>query len=137
VWMEREQSGDGSPRSAVGSRQSGVGSRQLEVGRHDDLVGGLYGVALGRMFFGESMFTRRTDASKIALAYLAAQLARWEFPLIDCQMSTSHLASLGAKDIPRHEFTRIIAPLVAEPPVPSPWTLDEDLVFHGPQGLNP
>jgi leucyl/phenylalanyl-tRNA---protein transferase len=103
-------------------------AHSIEVWIDGELAGGLYGVALGRVFFGESMFSRQTDASKIALAHLVAQLARWQFPLIDCQMSTSHLASLGAREIPRYEFTRAIAPLVVAPPVPSPWTLDEDVM---------
>lgn len=102
-------------------------AHSVEVWHDDALVGGLYGVAIGRMFFGESMFSRQTDASKIALAYAAAQLDRWGFVLIDCQMSTAHLASLGARDIPRHEFTRAIEPLVQETPVPAPWAFDADL----------
>lgn len=103
-------------------------AHSIEVWIGDELAGGLYGVALGRVFFGESMFSRQTDASKIALAHLVAQCARWQFPLIDCQMSTSHLASLGAREIPRDEFTRAIAPLIVAPPVPSPWTFDENLI---------
>lgn len=103
-------------------------AHSFEVWMDEALVGGLYGVALGRVFFGESMFSRRTDASKIALVYAAAQLDRWKFPLIDCQMSTAHLASLGARDLPRQEFTRAIAPLVREPSIPGPWTLDADLM---------
>lgn len=92
-----------------------------------ELAGGLYGVALGRMFFGESMFSRRSDASKVALVFLARQLARWRFQLIDCQMSTGHLASLGACEITRGEFLRLVRQLVREPAVPSPWRLDQDL----------
>lgn len=103
--------------------QAGL-AHSIEVWMDGELAGGLYGVALGRMFFGESMFTRRTDASKIALASLAAQLARWDFPLIDCQMSTAHLASLGAREIPRRTFARLIAPLVAREDVPAPWRLE-------------
>jgi len=91
------------------------------------LAGGLYGVALGRMFFGESMFTRRSDASKVALVHLVRQLRRWGFPLIDCQMSTSHLASLGARTVSRAEFLTVVRRGVAEPPVPAPWHLDGDL----------
>jgi leucyl/phenylalanyl-tRNA--protein transferase len=72
------------------------------------LAGGLYGVALGRVFYGESMFTRRTDASKIALAHLCEHLRRLEFGIIDCQMETAHLASLGARPIPRSEFTTLL-----------------------------
>ncbi len=66
-----------------------------------ELAGGLYGVAMGRMFFGESMFSRQTDGSKIAIVMLAAQLADWGFPVIDCQMRTTHLATLGAEEISR------------------------------------
>ncbi len=66
-------------------------AHSIEVWIGDALAGGIYGVALGRMFFGESMFSRRTDGSKIAMAYLAAQLDRWGFPMIDCQMETEHL----------------------------------------------
>jgi len=67
-------------------------AHSIEAWDGDTLAGGLYGVALGRMFFGESMFARRSDASKVALVHLVRQLRRWGFPLIDCQMSTSHLA---------------------------------------------
>ena len=73
-----------------------------------ELAGGLYGVALGRVFFGESMFSCRTDASKIAFAHLVAEIAARGFELVDCQMSTSHLASLGAREIPRYEFSNLL-----------------------------
>ena len=99
-------------------------AHSVEVWEGEQLVGGLYGVALGRMFYGESMFSRRPDASKVALATLVAQLQRWGFELIDCQMSTSHLASLGAREISRAEFGRHVARLAAQPAVPSPWKLD-------------
>ncbi|OYY92321.1 MAG: leucyl/phenylalanyl-tRNA--protein transferase [Hydrogenophilales bacterium 28-61-23] len=74
----------------------------------EELVGGLYGVAIGRVFFGESMFMRRTDASKIALAHLAGWLRRHDFGVIDCQMNTPHLASLGAREIARAEFAELL-----------------------------
>jgi leucyl/phenylalanyl-tRNA--protein transferase len=90
------------------------------------LAGGLYGVAMGRMFFGESMFSRQSEASKVAFACLVRQLERWEFPLIDCQMSTSHLASLGAREIPRAEFLRHVRHLIRQPSVPSPWVFDAE-----------
>ena len=90
------------------------------------LAGGLYGVALGRMFFGESMFTRQTDASKMAIVLLAAQLARWGVPLIDCQMRSEHLATLGAIEIPRSEFVRQVEHLVRMSPI-APWHLDDDI----------
>jgi leucyl/phenylalanyl-tRNA---protein transferase len=79
------------------------------------------------MFFGESMFSRRSDASKVALVLLARQLARWGFHIIDCQMSTDHLASLGAREVERASFLRHVRELVREAPVPSPWRLDPDL----------
>lgn len=91
-----------------------------------ELAGGLYGVAIGRMFYGESMFARATDASKIALVHLARQLARWNFGMIDCQMATAHLATLGAREVPRSEFMRKLQELVnCEPP--QHWRLDDDL----------
>ena len=72
--------------------------------RDGRLVGGLYGVAIGRVFFGESMFSRSTDASKVALVHLCRQLNEWQLGIIDCQMHTEHLASLGAQAVPRRVF---------------------------------
>ncbi len=106
--------------------EAGV-AHSIEVWMDGALAGGLYGVALGRGFFGESMFSRRTDASKIALAYLLAQLRRWRFPLVDCQLNTPHLASLGAREIPRREFVRLVDRLVRQDGAPGPWRLDTDL----------
>lgn len=102
-------------------------AHSVETWIDDDLVGGLYGVALGRMFYGESMFARATDASKIALAHLVKQLARWNFGMIDCQMQTAHLASVGAREIPRAEFTRSLRELVNYPQSPAVWRFDNDL----------
>ena len=87
------------------------------------LVGGLYGVNLGRMMFGESMFSHRTDASKIALAALVAFCRANAMPVIDCQQATGHLASLGASPVPRKAFEREIRPLVAGTPAPD-WAYD-------------
>lgn len=81
----------------------------------DTLVGGLYGVALGKLFFGESMFSRMTDASKVAFVHLVKQLEAWGFPLIDCQIMNPHLASLGATLMPRATFKRWLTDFV--PPV--------------------
>jgi len=92
-----------------------------------ELAGGLYGVALGRVFYGESMFARATDASKIALAHLVRQLERWQFGLIDCQMATPHLASRGAREVPRARFMRLLQELVNYPAQPGPWRFDDDL----------
>jgi leucyl/phenylalanyl-tRNA--protein transferase len=102
-------------------------AHSVEVWSGDDLAGGLYGVALGRMFYGESMFSRRPDASKVALAYVGRQLGRWGFEMIDCQMPTPHLASLGAREIRRAEFLRRLRSLVALPGHPVPWAFDADL----------
>jgi leucyl/phenylalanyl-tRNA--protein transferase len=77
-----------------------------------ELIGGLYGIALGRMFFGESMFTRATDASKVALVALVEKLRRDGFELIDCQQQTRHLASFGARPIPRQDFVQRLKELI-------------------------
>lgn len=103
-------------------------AHSVEVWSGSTLVGGLYGVALGRMFYGESMFSRRSDASKIALVYLVRQLEAWGFELIDCQVASTHLVSLGARTIPRSAFLRAIDRLTKLPSVPSPWTLAEGLL---------
>jgi len=103
-------------------------AHSIEAWEGDALAGGVYGVAIGRVFFGESMFARRSDASKVALAHLVRQLRRWGFPLIDCQMSTSHLASLGARTISRAEFLAVVRRHVTMPAVPAPWRLDDDLL---------
>ena len=103
-------------------------AHSIESWAGSELVGGLYGVAIGRMFYGESMFTRRSDASKVAFVATVLQLHRWGFGLIDCQMPTMHLASLGAREIPRQEFVAHVARLVVESEVASPWTADPDLL---------
>ena len=111
-------------------------AHSVEIWIDGHLAGGLYGVSLGRMFFGESMFTRQTDASKMALACLTTQLARWQFPWIDCQMRTAHLESLGAVEVPRRDFVRNVRTLVRLPHVPMPWRADDDLCrsYQGPAG---
>ncbi|MBI1174969.1 MAG: leucyl/phenylalanyl-tRNA--protein transferase [Sideroxydans sp.] len=103
-------------------------AHSIETWVGGELMGGLYGIAIGRMFYGESMFSRATDASKIALFHLAAQLARWNFGMIDCQMNTRHLASLGAREIPRAEFLSRLQELIHYPDIASPWKLEHDLV---------
>lgn len=99
-------------------------AHSVETWREGTLVGGLYGVAIGRMFYGESMFSRVPDASKVALVRLARQLADWDFGLIDCQMETAHLASLGARTLPRADFVARLAELVNLPHRPGPWSFD-------------
>ena len=84
-------------------------AHSFETWRDDTLVGGLYGVALGRVFFGESMFARVTDASKVALVHGVEFLRAREFALIDCQVASAHTISLGATNIGRAEFLRLVA----------------------------
>jgi leucyl/phenylalanyl-tRNA--protein transferase len=85
------------------------------------LAGGLYGLALGRVFFGESMFARASDASKIALVHLVAKLRRDGVPLIDCQQETPHLAAFGARPIPRRAFAALLRELIHSEAPPAPW----------------
>ena len=84
-------------------------AHSIEVWEGAQLVGGLYGVKLGRAFFGESMFSRRTDASKVALAWLVARMRAGNFTLLDCQFMTEHLASLGAISIPRDAYVALLS----------------------------
>jgi leucyl/phenylalanyl-tRNA---protein transferase len=107
--------------------QMGI-AHSVEVWMNGNLVGGLYGISIGHMFYGESMFSRATDASKIALAHLTAQLQRWGYGMIDCQMSTPHLASLGAREIPRVEFMHRLKELIHCPNPPHKWQFDHELV---------
>lgn len=83
-------------------------AHSIEVWKNGRLVGGLYGVAIGRAFFGESMFSRASNASKVALVYLARQLSEWKFGLIDCQVETEHLRSMGATDVNRAVFQGLL-----------------------------
>ena len=111
------------------TRMAGLGhAHSVEAWAEGELAGGLYGVAVGRIFYGESMFTRRSNASKVAVSWLARQLDRWQFELIDCQMATVHLASLGAREVPRTDFLRRLERAIALPPVPLPWVIEDDLM---------
>ena len=101
-------------------------AHSVETWRDNDLVGGLYGVSLGRMFFGESMFSGASDASKVALAHLARQLHRWGFTLIDCQLPTAHLASLGAREIARRSFLELVGQNRCHPHRRGRWEFDEE-----------
>lgn len=98
TWITREMTDAYCRLHAEGAAHS------VECWDDDRLVGGLYGVAIGRVFFGESMFSRESDASKVAFCHLVRQLQAWSFGLIDCQVYSGHLASLGAEEIPRRRF---------------------------------
>lgn len=109
-------------------------AHSVETWIDGELAGGLYGICIGQMFFGESMFSNASNASKIALAHLARQFERWQpgsstMPgraMIDCQMKTPHLASLGAREIPRGEFIALLQELVHCAPI-SDWRFDTGL----------
>jgi leucyl/phenylalanyl-tRNA--protein transferase len=90
------------------------------------LAGGLYGVSLGRMFFGESMFSRIDDASKIAFTVLLGNLAQWEFALVDCQVYTDHLERFGAVDMPRREFLSTLRVALGAPTRQGKWSFPLD-----------
>ncbi len=99
-------------------------AHSVETWMNGKLVGGLYGLAIGKMFYGESMFSHATDASKLALAHLTRFLTEQGFGLIDCQMNTPHLASLGAREIPRSEFITQLLALTAVLPLNGRWPID-------------
>ncbi len=87
--------------------QRGI-AHSVEVWAGDELVGGLYGLAMGQLFFGESMFSRADNASKVGFAHLVQHLKQWGFVLIDCQMPTQHLQSFGARAISREQFAKYL-----------------------------
>nr|WP_306673557.1 leucyl/phenylalanyl-tRNA--protein transferase [Tahibacter caeni] len=90
-------------------------AHSVEVYAGDTLVGGIYGVAVGRMFYGESMFSRESDGSKVALLALARRLRDWGWPLLDAQVSSAHLQTLGARELPRATFCARVAELARQP----------------------
>jgi leucyl/phenylalanyl-tRNA---protein transferase len=100
-------------------------AHSVETWMDGELAGGLYGVSIGRMFFGESMFARRSDASKVALVLLAEQLAKWQFDLIDCQVMNPHLQSLGAVEMSRREFLTRLRNNPRDVTRRGPWQFDE------------
>jgi leucyl/phenylalanyl-tRNA--protein transferase len=99
-------------------------AHSAEAWRGEDLVGGLYGISLGTAFFGESMFAVETDASKVAFVALVEQLRAWGIPLVDCQVYTPHLASLGAREWPRREFLASLRAALDQPTRLGPWRFD-------------
>ncbi|MEZ4235225.1 MAG: leucyl/phenylalanyl-tRNA--protein transferase [Myxococcota bacterium] len=106
-------------------------AHSVEAWEEDRLVGGLYGVAVGKLYAGESMFARRPDASKIAFVHLARQLQRWGYPLVDCQVHTMHLERFGAHEIPRASYLARCAELANLPGRPGRWSFDADFACRG------
>lgn len=104
-------------------------AHSLEITLDGALVGGLYGIALGGVFFGESMFTRSTNVSKVALVCLARQLQAWGFSLIDCQIGSTHLTNLGSILIPRADFVDLLEHFTVMPSRDGPWHFELSLEF--------
>jgi leucyl/phenylalanyl-tRNA--protein transferase len=102
-------------------------AHSVECWLKDELVGGLYGVAIGHVFFGESMFSFVTDASKVAFVFLVRQLQRWQFGLIDCQIQSAHLDQFGAELIPRSEFITLLDQFCLQGDQEGAWNMDVDL----------
>lgn len=107
-------------RAYVRMHQAGF-AHSVESWFGGELVGGLYGVSLGRVFFGESMFYRMENASKVALVYLARLLEQWRFDLIDCQVTTANLLRFGAREIPRRRFLQRLGQALQHGTRPGPW----------------
>jgi leucyl/phenylalanyl-tRNA--protein transferase len=99
-------------------------AHSVEVSEQGRLVGGLYGVSLGAGFFGESMFSHASDASKVALVWLVGQIRRWGFRFVDCQLSSDHLFSLGAREIPRARFLALLGEALATQDRRGRWRFD-------------
>lgn len=99
-------------------------AHSVEAWRGDELVGGLYGISLGRAFFGESMFAREPDASKVAFATLLGNLVAWGFDFVDCQTKTTHLERFGAVPWPRRRFLEDLARALEAPTREGPWRFD-------------
>ena len=110
-------------------------AHSVECWHENNLVGGLYGVAIGNVFFGESMFSRVSDASKIAFVFLSKQLEKWGFKLIDCQVYTAHLESLGAKMISRKKFITLLNQYAVNNSEHNKWQTDPDLVNYVLTGI--
>jgi leucyl/phenylalanyl-tRNA--protein transferase len=100
-------------------------AHSVEAWQGTELVGGLYGVSLGGAFFGESMFSRVPEASKVALVALCQQLTRWKISLVDCQVHTEHLSRLGAREWPREQFLAELRKALRQPTRSGSWSFDE------------
>jgi len=104
-------------------------AHSVEVWHDDKLVGGLYGLALGKAFFGESMFSHMTDASKTGFCFLVRQLEKWGYQFIDCQVESVHLASLGARPVPRKQFIAMLNKALENDHQPAHWDADLEQIL--------
>ena len=118
----------------VNLHKTGI-AHSVECWADDNLVGGLYGISLGKVFFGESMFSLQNDASKVAFVHLVKQLEIWNFALIDCQVPTPHLSSLGAGEIPLSQFIQYLEHYV-DLPSPGKWQLEWQFKHNTPPSEN-
>jgi len=123
TWITRDMA------QAYGQLHRDGIAHSIEVWEHNRLVGGLYGIALGQIFFGESMFSRQTDASKIVITLLIAHLEYWGYRLLDCQVVSEHLRSLGASVMPRAEFSALLEIHAAAEIRPHhQWTVNHEIL---------
>jgi leucyl/phenylalanyl-tRNA--protein transferase len=122
TWITREM------KAAYGALHDLGLAHSVEAWKGRELAGGLYGVSLGSAFFGESMFSRATDASKVAFVVLVEQLARWGIELVDCQVHTEHLARFGASEWPRRTFVAELRRALLAPTRQGRWKMDEGLL---------
>ena len=118
TWITEEMIG-----SYTALHRSGY-AHSVECWLGDELAGGLYGISLGSAFFGESMFAKKSNASKVAFTALVGQLMKWNFDLIDCQVTTPHLMSLGARDIRRSGFLELLKNALIKPTTRGKWKLE-------------
>jgi leucyl/phenylalanyl-tRNA---protein transferase len=109
-------------------------AHSIEAWQEGELAGGLYGVSLGRLFFGESMFAWKPNASKVALVHLAERVGRWGFPLIDAQVPTPHTVAMGAEEWPRATFIEVLRRELAHPTRRGSWTAEEPALEPSPYG---
>jgi len=100
-------------------------AHSVEVWLDDELVGGLYGIAIGQFYFGESMFSRCQNTSKVGFAYLTEKLQQWGYQYIDCQVKTEHLESLGAYELPREQFSELLEKYCSQEPCKDAWVISE------------
>jgi leucyl/phenylalanyl-tRNA--protein transferase len=111
----------GEMRMAYGKMHELGYAHSVECWQDNELAGGLYGMAIGQVFYGESMFSRVTDASKVALVYLTDKLKEWHYQIIDCQVQSDHLKRMGAEDIPRRQFCAGLERWCKQPPADQSW----------------
>lgn len=126
TWITREM------RDAYVSLHQAGFAHSVEAWKDGELVGGLYGVSIGRVYFGESMFAAAPDASKVAFVHLVHQLVRWGFTLLDSQVYTRHLARFGAREIPRRTYLKMLEDGLSEPTRRGAWAFDPEVLDPEP-----